>query len=73
MGMMNPHSLTARVLGSPLMTMGTDFANPAYRGVEFPAHGDIGQASTSVASAVYRCLGQAGGTSARATAWAPGT
>ncbi len=44
LGMMNPHSLTGRVLGSPLMNMGADFGNPAYRGVEFPAQGGIGQA-----------------------------
>jgi CubicO group peptidase (beta-lactamase class C family) len=41
--MMNPHSLASRVIGSPLMTLGADFANPAYRGVEFPATGGIGQ------------------------------
>jgi CubicO group peptidase (beta-lactamase class C family) len=44
LAMMNPRSLTSRVLNSPLMSMGADFANPAYRGVEFPATGGIGQA-----------------------------
>lgn len=42
--MMNPRSITTRVLASPLMSMGADFANPAYREVEFPATGGIGQA-----------------------------
>jgi CubicO group peptidase (beta-lactamase class C family) len=44
LGMLTPRSLTSRVLASPLMSMGADFTNPAYRGVEFPAHGGIGQA-----------------------------
>jgi CubicO group peptidase (beta-lactamase class C family) len=40
----NPNSLTSRVLNSPLMSLGANFADPAYRGVEFPATGGIGQA-----------------------------
>jgi CubicO group peptidase (beta-lactamase class C family) len=44
LAMMNPRSLTSRVLNSPLMAKGADFSNPDYRGVEFPATGGIGQA-----------------------------
>jgi CubicO group peptidase (beta-lactamase class C family) len=44
LAMMNPRSLTSRVLASPLMSMGADFANPVYRRVEMPAVGGIGQA-----------------------------
>ena len=44
LAMANPNSLTGRVLNSPLMSLGADFANPAYRGIEFPATGGIGQA-----------------------------
>lgn len=44
LAMANPNSLSSRVLNSPLMSLGADFANPAYRGVEFPATGGIGQA-----------------------------
>jgi CubicO group peptidase (beta-lactamase class C family) len=44
LAMMNPRSLSSRVLNSPLMAKGADFSNPDYRGVEFPATGGIGQA-----------------------------
>ncbi|HET8579625.1 MAG TPA: serine hydrolase domain-containing protein [Nitrospiraceae bacterium] len=56
---MNPGSLTSRVLNSPLMVQGADFANPACRGVEFAAHGGIGQAR-AIARA-YSALAVGGG------------
>jgi CubicO group peptidase (beta-lactamase class C family) len=59
LAMMNPRSLTSRVLASPLMTMGAEFANPAYRGLEFPATGGIGQAR-AIARA-YSAMAMGGG------------
>jgi CubicO group peptidase (beta-lactamase class C family) len=56
---MNPRSLTSRVLASPLMSMGADFTNSDFRGVEFPAHGGIGQAR-AIARA-YSAMAMGGG------------
>jgi CubicO group peptidase (beta-lactamase class C family) len=59
LGFMNPDSLTSRVLNSPLMVQGADYANPQYRGVEFPGMGGIGQAG-AIARA-YSAMATGGG------------
>jgi len=59
LGFMNPDSLTSRVLNSPLMVQGDDYANPQYRGVEFPGMGGIGQAG-AIARA-YSAMAPGGG------------
>jgi len=56
--MMNSHSLTGRVLAGPLMRSAGDFGNPAFRGVEMPGTGGIGQ-SRAIARA-YSALAMGG-------------
>ena len=57
--MMNRRSLTGRVMTGPLMRSAGDFANPAFRGVEMPGTGGIGQAR-AVARA-YSAMAMGGG------------